>query len=116
MLKSRQKKFIANYVQIGNITHTCEEMGITRQTYYNWLKNPEFMKSLVQYKTLYSDFDAIMYSKQLFNMAMETSKDLLDSSDEPTKLKTVIAIIEKVKSMVMTKELDFKYNTITNQL
>jgi len=33
-------------VNLGNITTTCEQVGISRSTYYNWMKEQEFTDRL----------------------------------------------------------------------
>lgn len=42
-MKSKEK-FLDNYkLSLGNISISCEASGISRQTYYNWMKSdPEF--------------------------------------------------------------------------
>lgn len=40
-IKSRadKNKWLNEFVQCGSITDTCKKRGISRQTYYDWMKN-----------------------------------------------------------------------------
>ena len=47
MLKYKQSNFIEFYIKNnGNITATCKELKITRQTAYEYLKNKEIQKEI----------------------------------------------------------------------
>lgn len=51
----------------GTITELCEQMGVPRRTYYNWLDNPafrEYMSSLIE---KYADSELAMVWKSLLN-------------------------------------------------
>lgn len=43
----KQKKFLETYENSScNISVACKKFGITRQTYYNWLENPNFKREI----------------------------------------------------------------------
>ena len=45
--KAKQNKFIKAYIKnLGNVKMSCEESGITRQTFYNWKKDEKFLELL----------------------------------------------------------------------
>lgn len=47
-IESKQKLFLAAFPKKAcNIAETCKEIGITRQTYYNWIReSPKFVEEL----------------------------------------------------------------------
>ena len=46
-LQLSQKRFIEVYFENnGNISKTCEDIGISRSTYYNWIKEEDFKEQL----------------------------------------------------------------------
>ena len=47
-LEIKQRRFIESFVKnMGNITKTCKTIGISRQTFYDWQKNSELFKKVV---------------------------------------------------------------------
>jgi hypothetical protein len=48
-LSPRKKKLVeALGKHMGLVTYACREIGITRETYYQWLKNDELFKKAVE--------------------------------------------------------------------
>ena len=46
-LSKEQNRFLkALQASLGNITGACAKIHISRQTYYNWMKNPEFAQAV----------------------------------------------------------------------
>lgn len=46
-LSKEQNRFLkALQASLGNITGACAKIRISRQTYYNWMKNPEFAQAV----------------------------------------------------------------------
>jgi hypothetical protein len=42
-LSKEQNRFLeALKLSLGNVTGACAKVKVSRQTYYNWMKNPEF--------------------------------------------------------------------------
>jgi transposase-like protein len=45
--EKRQSMFIAEFFKDGNnISSTCQKIGIDRNAYYGWLKDPDFKKKI----------------------------------------------------------------------
>ncbi len=111
MLKPKQKEFIEALTEIGNVKASCEKLGMSRSTYYEWLKDREFSNELMLAQNIaykYSVIDA----KNLYLNAVEMLKNLLTSKDESIKLKTILAIVEKLEKSVRSKEADIRLNDI----
>ena len=48
-MDSKKERFVAQYLaQFGNVSGACEELGISRTTFYNWKRDDkEFAQALV---------------------------------------------------------------------
>lgn len=74
-LSAKQKLFISEYIQkLGHITHACAAVGISRKTYYDWLKDnkrfeEEFTAAIEHHN------DAIQ--SRILSLAMKKDKDML---------------------------------------
>lgn len=45
----KKQEFIKHYVDtFGNITKTCNKVGISRTTFYNWMQNDENFKADIE--------------------------------------------------------------------
>ena len=76
-ITKKQKKinFIEAYFRkMGNISKACEEVGIDRRTFYNWLKEPKFKE---MYDDAVKKHNDIIYSKLFKKAAEEEDKDIL---------------------------------------
>lgn len=46
-LSKQQNRFLeALTLTLGNVTGACAKIKVSRQTYYNWMKNPEFAEAV----------------------------------------------------------------------
>lgn len=64
----KKKKFISIFEKkVCNIKQTCKAVGITRQTYYNWMKeDPDFAQEVTDVEeSLYDDIESKMYKKAI---------------------------------------------------
>lgn len=62
ILNSKQIKaaqMLANPEWDGNITGLCEEIGMTRATYYKWLGNSQFTDYVSQLIDKYADIELV---------------------------------------------------------
>ena len=56
-LQLSQKRFVEKYFENnGNISKSCEDIGISRGTYYNWIKETEFKEQLNQLEDIKIDY------------------------------------------------------------
>ncbi len=54
--KPNQRKFLAAYSEMGNITRATEEADISRQTHYNWMsQDPEYAEAFKKAERLAAD-------------------------------------------------------------
>ena len=72
--KYKQELFIKKYLEYyGNITQACEEIGINRTTYYNWMEKDKFKEQIeAAFESFNDNIQQILYAK-----AVTGDKDLL---------------------------------------
>jgi len=69
-----KKYFIETYIKkMGNISKACEEVGIERKTFYNWMKEPKFKE---MYDNAIKQHNDLIYSK-IYKLAAKEDKDML---------------------------------------
>lgn len=70
-----QQLFLDEYFKnLGDITKACETIGITRQSYYKWLKeDPKFVEELNEKKEGFND----KIRRQIISFALKGDKQLL---------------------------------------
>jgi len=91
-LTPKQKEVISEFIKIGKIEQACEQAGIARSTYYEWLKIPEFQKELQQQQEQVYE-STVSSMKYLFSKAVETQEQLLNSENERVRLRVSSSII-----------------------
>ena len=107
MLTIKQKKFITILLTSDNVTSACQTAGITRKTYYNWLKDGEFEQELKKREiTLYEK--GLAKLTQLFGVAVNTYKDLLECDNQNVRCRAAKNTIEDIYRLVKCKELDVR--------
>lgn len=115
MLNRKQKKLIPLIINCENIDQACKQAQISRQTYYDWLKDKEFNKELKkQQDSIYKN--ALIELKNLNTVAIKVYRDLLDSNDESIKFRTASAILELTNKLIENKEIKEKLETIEDRL
>ncbi|OGI00640.1 MAG: hypothetical protein A2Y25_04620 [Candidatus Melainabacteria bacterium GWF2_37_15] len=82
------------FVQTGSIKDTCKKTGIVKQTYYNWLNNPNFKREIKEQQENHYE-SSLSSMKNLFALAVETHEELLKSDSESIRLRAANAIINK---------------------
>lgn len=114
-LSHKQKMVIAEFVKTGQVETVCQQTGISRETYYQWLKNPEFKQELqTQQDALYKTTLSTM--KNLFTEAVETQKSLLKSEDERIRLRASNAIIHNIVKIIEMDEMKQRLNDIEERV
>ena len=98
MLKVKQHRFILALIQLGSIEAACKKVGITRPTYYEWLKNEVFVQKLQEQQELIYN-NSIVDMKNLFIKAVENYENLLNSKNESIKFRTASSIINNINNI-----------------
>lgn len=66
MAKTTKKDFLEAYeLSLANISTACKRMGISRQTYYNWLEDSDFSEQVTNIQEGLLDFAESMLLKKI---------------------------------------------------
>ena len=93
---------------LGTVEAACKQVKIGRTTYYRWLKDPDFIKSLKDKKRFVYEH-SINSMKNLFSQAVSSYQDLLYSKNDAIRLKATSEIIKNASIIIDTKEKADQY-------
>lgn len=79
-LSERQLKALPFFVASSSDVEACRKANISKQTYYEWLKDPHFNAELKRLRDLVID-DAVEQLKSHTGKAVTTLVNLLDSNN-----------------------------------
>jgi hypothetical protein len=104
-LTDRQLKAIPLLVASRTISEGAEKAGIERNTYYEWLKQPEFKTELDRQR---DDITAVAFGvlTQSLTKAVEALTGLLDHQDDRLKRLTAKDIIDFIIRHKENEDLD----------
>lgn len=109
--KTRQDTMIALVLAGNPLKDACEEVNISVQAWYEWLKNDEDFKDRLEEARRRSFLFSCDRLIGLKSVAIEKSKEILESPDSPTAVKvSLIRVIFEASS----KAID--YIDINNRL
>lgn len=115
MLNTKQNKFITAFLKAGQINTACKEAGISKPTYYEWLKIEEFAKELKEQQDFIYNA-ALVELNNLVNDAVSTYRDLLNSQDESIKFRTASAILDNRLKLVESKEIQERIKALEDSV
>lgn len=107
-LTVKQRRTIAAIIASRTYEDAMEAAGVTRQTFYKWMKAPAFRDELTRQL---DDFTAgaIGQLKSAAGAAVLALRDLLRSENENIRLRAALGIIDqinKAKELEITARLD----------
>lgn len=107
-LTAKQRRTIAAIITTRTYEDAMRAAGITRQTFYKWLKTAAFRAELTRQL---DDFtaDAIGQLKSAAVEAVQTLRGLLASDNENVRLRAALGIIDQInraKELEITARLD----------
>jgi len=82
-LSTRQKQVLPIFASNLTIEEACERAGISRNTFYEWLKEPQFKLELDRLRNEIVN-EAVNHLKVTSTKAARTLADLLERDDSPT--------------------------------
>ena len=89
VITSTHKKCIDLYICGTRITDICKQCNISRQTFYNWLKDEDFKAELEKRKSDLKDEKSKMYLSEIEEIA-------LHGKSESCKLNALKYLMDKV--------------------
>lgn len=73
-LKDKKLNFLHSYIEkMGNISQACEDVGISRKTYYRWMKVSKFRDEFNVALEKHND----LIFQRILNLALKEDKDML---------------------------------------
>ena len=114
-LTARQSKAIPIIIDSASYTEAAQRAGISRKTFYQWLKQPEFAAELDRQRGKVVS-EAFGVLSQSITKAVETLAKLLDSADERTKRLTANDIIGHILRHKEVDELESRITAIEQRL
>lgn len=94
-LTHRQKAFIHIYLETKTVEDACRTARVSKQTVYNWLKDPLFQKELESQREelIKSAFHRL---NAYLDRAIITYVNLLVSENEGVRMRTAEGIIDRI--------------------
>lgn len=96
VITSTHKKCIDLYICGTRITDICKQCNISRQTFYNWLKDEDFKAELEKRKSDLQDEIQIDMMKKSKMYLSEIEEIALHGKSEATKLNALKYLLDKV--------------------
>jgi len=114
-LTPKQKEVILEFVKTGNVEQACENIGVARSTYYEWMKIPEFKEEIKQQQEQVYE-STVSNMKYLFSKAVETQEQLLNSENERIKLRVSSSIINNTVKLLEVASFKERLEQIEKQV
>lgn len=105
-LSSRQQQVLPIFASNLTIEEACERAGISRNTFYEWLKEPQFKSELNRLRNEIVN-EAVNHLKITSTKAARTLADLLERDDSPTVQRAAANdVLGHVMKFMELKELE----------
>ena len=105
-LSKRQKQALPIFASNLTIEEACERAGISRNTFYEWLKEPQFKLELDRLRNEIVN-EAVNHLKITSTKAAKTLGDLLERDDSPTVQRAAANdVLGHVMKFMELKELE----------
>lgn len=105
-LSKRQTQALPIFASNLTIEEACERAGISRNTFYEWLKEPQFKSELDRLRNEIVN-EAVNHLKITSTKAAKTLGDLLERDDSPTVQRAAANdVLGHVMKFMELKELE----------
>lgn len=105
-LSKRQIQALPIFASNLTIEEACERAGISRNTFYEWLKEPQFKSELERLRNEIVN-EAVNHLKMTSTKAAKTLGDLLERDDSPTVQRAAANdVLGHVMKFMELKELE----------
>jgi len=104
-LTERQLKAIPHIIGSQTYSKGIKKAGISRKTFYEWMKDPVFERELIEQRKRITD-EAFSVLEQSLTRAVETLTELLDTEDERLRRLVSKDIIEHILKHKENEELE----------
>ncbi len=115
-LSKRQKQVLPIFASNLTIEEACELAGISRNTFYEWLKEPQFKLELDRLRNEIVN-EAVNHLKITSTKAAKTLAHLLERDDSPTVQRAAANdVLGHVMKFMELKELEDRLADIERQI
>jgi len=115
-LSMRQKQVLPIFASNLTIEEACERAGISRNTFYEWLKDPQFKLELDRLRSEIVN-EAVNHLKITSTKAARTLADLLERDDSPTVQRAAANdVLGHVMKFMELKELEDRLANIERHI
>lgn len=107
-LTTKQRRTITAIISTRTHEDAMKAAGITRQTFYKWLKVPAFRDELKRQLDEFTE-DALGQLKSAAGEAVQTLRGLLASENESVRLRAALGIMDQInrgKELELSARLD----------
>ena len=105
-LSKRQKQALPIFASNLTVEEACERAGISRNTFYEWLKEPQFKSELERLRNEIVN-EAVNHLKITSTKAAKTLGNLLERDDSPTVQRAAANdVLGHVMKFMELKELE----------
>jgi ACT domain-containing protein len=114
-LTKKQLKAIPSILGARSITEGVKKAGISKTTFYDWLKNPEFKAEFVRQRQELVDL-ALHELKTSASEAVGVLRGLLKAEGENIRLRTAQAILDNVLKSIEIENLEKRVEDLERSL
>ena len=110
-ISERQLKAIPYFIASNSEAEACRQANVTKQSYYEWLKDPTFKSKLSQLRSLVVE-DAVEKLKNSTTKAVDVLVDLLDNSSPSIQRSVANDILGHVGKFIELKEIEKRLDSL----
>jgi len=114
-LNTRQKKAIPIILASKTITEGVKRAGIKRETFYKWLRTPEFKAEFFKQRQEIIDL-ALHELKTAASEAVRVLRELLKAEGESVRLRTALGVLDHVGKFVELENLEGRIEALEKGL
>lgn len=105
-IEKKHKDAIDLYLSDMNIAQICKTLGISRTTFYNWMRDPDFKEELQKRKKQIKDEIDVDMTKKSKLYLSKIEEIALNSKSDQVKLKALMYLLDHVINKTEEKEKD----------
>lgn len=114
-LTRNQLKAIPLILEARSITEGVKKAGISKTTFYDWLKTPEFKAEFVRQRQELIDL-ALHELKTTASEAVGVLRGLLKAEGEGVRLRTALGILEHIGKFIELEKLEGRIEELERSL
>jgi len=114
-LSTRQLEAIPHIVHSSSVAEACRNAGITRTTFYKWMKEGAFKKEIARHRERLVN-DGLEILKSQFGKAVDALVALLKTDNEGLRRQTAVNLIDYVLKLREITDIEGRLYAIEKAL